>query len=116
MNVRGGRALLNRPGFESVAAIVAEVEDTGSWAEGCDRDGDPLRGPWSCEPHVTLRITDCDRAIGLEIGWETAAARRNSLHKIDTLIGCLSEFREALADEQKRYVARRRKVKPKDDT
>jgi hypothetical protein len=34
---------------------------------------------------------------------DTPAARENSLHKIDTLLGSLRRFREALADEATLY-------------
>lgn len=115
---RGGRALLNRSPHATTAAIVAEVEDTREWKEGEVRgrpigtttDGEKQEKPselrWELEPEYTLQIANCDRSIAFEIDWQTDRERANSLHKLDTMISVLSEFREALADEQRLYVER----------
>lgn len=110
MRVRGRRCLLNPPGLESTAAIVAEVEDTRRWKAGRFRHGDPLswddEAHWSLVPETSLQLSNCDRSIRFEIRWETASERRGALLKVDRLIGALVEFRAALVDEQRLFVAR----------
>lgn len=115
---RGGRALLNRSSHATTAAIVAEVEDTRTWAEGevrgrpigTDNDGEKVSKlsdlRWELEPNHTLQISNCDRSIAFELDWQTESERANTLHKLDTLIEILAEFREAVADEQRLYVER----------
>ena len=51
------------------------------------------------EPRVRLRIADCTEEISLWFEVDPAAARANSLHKADTLLGALHRFRDALAAE-----------------
>lgn len=114
---RGGRALLNLAPHHSTAAIVAEVEDTRGWKEGEVRGrpvGTTVEGKrdedadirWELEPESTLQIANCDRSIAFEIDFSSESERRNALYKLDTLIGVLTEFREAVADEQRLYVER----------
>lgn len=103
----GGRAMLNLPGHQSTAAMVAEIEDTGPANATQDRRDNA--------PTYTLQIANCDRSIAFEIdsfGWwdkddEVNAAMKNDLHKLDTMIKLLTEFREGLATEQRRWVRRR---------
>jgi hypothetical protein len=74
---------LNRPGLYGDAFIRVFVEHT---------DG-------RREPRIRLRIADCSNTINLEFSLETARFRENSLFKVDTLVGTLTRFREALAAE-----------------
>lgn len=114
--VRGGRALLNGAGHQTTAAIVAEIEDTRPWPKGrirggrkigTDLDGKPSdEVPWELFPNVTLQIANCDRSIAFELDYETPDDLANNLHKVDTMIAVLSEFRAALADEQERFARR----------
>jgi hypothetical protein len=104
--LRGGRAMLNQAGHESTAAMVAEVEDTRGWKEGCDGDGDEIKSKWALEPDTVLRISDCDRAVGLSIQWDTEEDRENALFKVDTMIALLRDFRKGLVAEQRLYVKR----------
>lgn len=123
MKVRGRRCLLNPPGVETTGAIVAEIEDTRGWKPGHFRKGAPLS--WdedsadSIEPYYTLQISDCTRSIMFSIRWEDAAERRAAVEKVDRMIRSLTEFRAALVDEQKLYVARVAEAKkagpPKED-
>lgn len=110
MKVRGKRMLLNNPGIETTAAIVAEVEDTRGWKDGCYRRGGALdwddETPWNLTPESRLQLSDCSRSIMYTIQWETAAQRRGALAKVDRMIGALTAFREGLAEEQALYVAR----------
>lgn len=103
MKVYGKRALLNGPGFQSTAAIVAEIEDTTGWADGKDGVGRALTGRWSAQPTANLRISDCTRTIELEIDMETDADWRNSIRKIDTMIDALSRMRVGVVEERARY-------------
>jgi hypothetical protein len=110
---RGARALLNRPGFHSTGAIVAEIEDTSGWRKGRDRDGKKITEDSWITPEMSFQISDCTRSIAFCLDLETAAGRENSLYKVDTLIDALTEFREALVDEQALFVERRRAAKKK---
>jgi hypothetical protein len=80
------RTRLNRPGFYGDAYVRVCVEDTSK-----------SRRPH--EPHIKLRIADCTNTINLEFSLETPELRENSLFKIDTLLGALRRFRDALAAE-----------------
>ncbi len=83
------RLLLNLPGFHGGAFVRVFVEDTTHkrWR------GTPP------EPRVRLRIADCDDEISLWFELDTPQARVNALHKIDTLLGSLGRFRDALQAE-----------------
>ena len=78
---------LNHPGLYGDAFVRVFVEDTARLRRR-KRD-----------PHTSLKIGDCVNTIALEFSLENAALRENSLYKIDTLIGALTRFREALAAE-----------------
>ena len=80
------RSLLNFPGFYGDAHVRVFVEDTSG-----------RRG--RTEPRIELEITDCSNEINLEFSLRRARDRENSLHKIDTLLGTLTRFRDALAAE-----------------
>ena len=100
------RRFLNRPGFHRGAYVLAEVQDTSDWGPH-PRGKDGWENP---EPVAELEIKDCSRSITLEFDWDSAAGRRNSLHKVDTLIRALERFREGLVEEQRLYVARERTI------
>lgn len=125
MSVRGARLLLNLPGVQSTAAIVAEVEDTRRWQTGRFREGTPLNwddnSEWSLVPDTVLKVSDCDRSVTFSIEWQSARHRRAALTKVDRLIEALVAFRAALAEEQRLYVARCRAARlagppPKSET
>jgi hypothetical protein len=78
---------LNRPGLYGDAFVRVFVEDT-SRLRRRRRD-----------PRMSLKIGDCVNTIALEFSLEDATYRENSLYKLDTLIGALQRFREALAAE-----------------
>jgi hypothetical protein len=84
------RTRLNRPEFDGGAHVRAFVEDTSQ------RRTRRRRQP---SPRLKLRITDCTNEIHLEFSVDSAAARENSLYKIETLIAALDRFRRALAAE-----------------
>lgn len=108
MKTRGKRALLNKSGFHSTAAIVAEVEDTRGWKAGCNGEGNPVQkeNEYSGTPEVFLHISDCDRKVSFDFEFSTAAGRKNALYKLDTMIDCLVELRLAIEDEQQLYLER----------
>lgn len=83
MKVYGRRAMLNLPGFESTAAITAEI----------------VSGEYGWE--ADIKISDCSRQITLSIcdpaSSSTADERyENDLYKVDTLIDVLKEFRKGM--------------------
>lgn len=112
MKVRGKRAMLNGSGFGTTAAIVAEVQDTRSWKDGRDEDGDKI-SRWS-SPDAVLQFANCDRSIAFEIDWGNEAQMANSLAKVDIMIDALKSFRKSLADEQKRHLRRLEALKEDD--
>jgi hypothetical protein len=87
---------LNLPGFHGEAYVRVLVEDTAfrKWRR---------RPP---EPRIRLRIADCANEISLWFELDSAAARENSLYKIDTLLGALQRFRAALDAEAELYAHR----------
>lgn len=105
--------MLNPPGLESTASIVAEIEDTRGWKEGCIRTGEKLtkENQWDIYPNYILKISDCDRAIALSLHWESARERKFSLKKIDLMIEALYDMREALEEEQILFTQRSRLAK-----
>ena len=89
------RTLLNRPAFDGGAHVRVYVEDTSN------RKLLP-------SPRLKLRIADCVNQINLEFSVDTAELRENSLHKIETLIAALEQFRAGLAAEAELRARRER--------
>ncbi len=113
MKVHGVRAMLNKPGFCSTAAIVAEVEDTSAWDEGCGRRGKPATK--HDFPDATFQITDCSRAIYMEVHFSGDDEQENNLYKIDTMIDALQQFRDGMVIEYERHVQRQKSIKDKSE-
>jgi hypothetical protein len=82
------RTRLNRPGLYGDAFVRVFVEDTTARRRGRNHD-----------PRLVLQIADCTNTINLEFSLADARFRENSLYKVDTLLGALHRFREALAEE-----------------
>jgi hypothetical protein len=101
---RGARVdldiLLNRPEFDGGASVRAFVQDTSR--HSVRRRGLP-------KPQLILQISDCFNEIGLEFSVASYDARENSLHKIETLIGALVQFRAGLAAEAELRARRERR-------
>ena len=87
---------LNLPGFHGGACVRVLVEDTTfrKWRR---------RPP---EPRIRFRIADCTNEISLWFELDTEAERRNSLHKIETLLGAVQRFRDALDAEAELFAHR----------
>lgn len=100
MKVRGGRALLNLPGFESTGAIVFEIQDTRQ------EKPDNL---YANEPDYTFQLSDCSRSISFALDFRSPEAQENNLHKVDTMIEVLKAGRKALVAEQRLYNKRTQK-------
>jgi hypothetical protein len=83
------RLRLNRPGLYGGAYVRVFVGDTS---------GARFRRV-APHPRIALRIADCANVIALEFDLSNTMLRENSLYKIDTLVGALTRFREALAAE-----------------
>jgi hypothetical protein len=77
------RTRLNRPGMYGDAYVRVFV-------------GRRRRGR---HPRLELQIADCANTINLEFSLATPELRENSPFKIDTLLGALQRFRDALALE-----------------
>ena len=90
------RIRLNLPGFHAGAYVRVFVEDTTfrKW-----RREPP-------EPRIRFRIADCTNEISLWFELHSPAARENSLHKADTLLGAVQRFRDALGAEAQLYAHR----------
>jgi|SRR5262245_39800467 len=107
------RWFLNLPGFHGGAYVLAYLEDTRErqpkprpW---CDEDCQDC--PHNFEPDVQLEIADCNKRVSLEFDFDSEEGRRNSLHKLDTLITALRVLRTGLEQEQVEYVRRERELK-----
>ena len=85
--------LLNLAGHHGNASVRVFVEDTTGrrWSR---------KPP---EPKVRLRISDCSYEVSLWFEVDSPERRANSLHKIDTLLGSLTRFRDALDAECELY-------------
>ena len=79
---------LNRPGLYGDAFVRAFVEETTAQRRRGTRD-----------PRIILQVADCVNTINLEFSLATPELRENSLFKVDTLLGTLHRFRDALAAE-----------------
>jgi hypothetical protein len=90
---------LNLPGFYGDAFVRVFVEDTSR--------RNARRGV--SEPKLRLRIADCTNVINLEFSVESALDRKNSLFKIDTLLGALERFRDGLRAEAELHAERARR-------
>jgi hypothetical protein len=85
------RLTLNLPEFDGGASVRVYVEDTTKTRR---------------TPHLALRISDCDEEVELEFGVHTPELRANARHKIDTLLGALTRFSDALIAEIELYESR----------
>lgn len=88
--------MLNLPGHHSTAAIVAEITDTGSG-----------RRPGNGYPGIVLQISDCARAVSIDLNIHGETPFENSLYKVDTMIEHLRALRRGMVIERKRYISRR---------
>ena len=98
------RRFLNLAGFHGGAYVVAYVEDT-SGREITKRDLFGYDG--GCyvrpQPRIILEIADCSERINLEFEIDSELNVENSLHKVDALLGALTEFRAGLVEEARLY-------------
>jgi hypothetical protein len=94
------RTPLNLPDFDGGAHVRVFVEDTSARRRRLRRTPP--------HPRIRLRIADCVHEANLEFSLETAELRENALHKIDTLLGALHRFRDALVEEAELYALRER--------
>ena len=101
---RGARldfnVLLNRPAFDGGASVRAYVQDTSRHAFGRRR---------LPKPRLILQIWDCTNEISLEFSVDSYDVRENSLHKIETLLDALAQFRAGLAAEAELRARRERR-------
>jgi hypothetical protein len=105
------RWFLNLPGFHGGAYVVAYVEDTSNRGLQYHTDCDGCKKcPWNFEPRMILEIADCEDRINLEFDVDSEARRKNSLHKLDTLIAALRVFRSGVEAEFAEYDRREREL------
>lgn len=79
------KEFLNLPGQHSNASVVAQIMKYGLNEH---RDAESV--------DVELYISDCRRTISLELGLGDEYARENAIHKVETLIDVLEEFKTSL--------------------
>ena len=92
--------LLNRPDFDGGASVRAYVQDTSR------HPASRRRLP---KPQLLLQISDCSNEINLEFSVSSYELRENSLHKIETLLDALAQFRAGLAAEAELRARRERR-------
>lgn len=98
---------LNYPGHHDSAFVRVYVEDT------TERDIDrknPTGYEGNPNPRLVFEVADCSNRINLYFELDSPEHRRNSFHKIDTLIEALSAFRDGLVAESTLYKRRQRKI------
>ena len=91
------RVRLNRPDFDGGAEVRVFVEDTSA-----------KRSRRARSPRLKLRISDCANQVNLEFALDSPELRDNSLFKIETLLGSLTRFRDALLAEAELSAERER--------
>jgi hypothetical protein len=106
------RTLLNLPGFHGGAYVYIYVEDTTHCGLRhdvyCEDDCDCC--PRNFEPRMTFELSDGGETISLAFDIDTREGRRNSLHKLDTIVSALRVFRTALVAEFEPYDRRVREL------
>ena len=108
------KEFLNLPGHNGMANVVASIVASSHWKEDTDDDGKPLYR----SVDYKLDFADCDRRVSMDIDDYDEYARENAIHKVDTLIEVLIEFRSALKKElkyQHRLEKRRERKKAEED-
>ena len=91
---------LNRPAFDGGASVRAFVQDTSRHS---------ARRRRLPTPRLILQISDCTNEISLEFSVASYEVRENSLHKIETLLDALAQFRAGLAAEAELRALRERR-------
>ena len=106
------RTLLNLPGFHGGAYVYVYVEDTSDRELLSDPFCEPecTCCPQNFEPRMSFEIADCSDTVAIQFDVDSAEARVNSLHKLDTLAAALQVFRAALELEFEPYEARERQL------
>lgn len=79
------REFLNKPGFQSIGFILAEVEHTTAYHQ--------------YDPSINLIIGDCSKHISLDFTIDSGFDRENTLYKLDLLCDTLLKFRAAVKEE-----------------
>ena len=98
------KEFLNLPGHNSMANIITQIVKHNY------NDDDELYRNIS----IILDFADCTRVVSMDLEYDSDYARENTLHKIDTIVDVLGDFREALVRElkyQKRLEKKRAKRK-----
>lgn len=102
------REFLNLPGIHDGAYVVAYVEDTSE--RGLETSEYRDERAYNPHPRFILEIADCNTDINLEFEIHNPLHRKNSFHKIDTLIAALEEFRAGMAAECVEFKRRQREL------
>ena len=97
------KEFLNLPAQHSNASIVAHILKYGTNEE---RDSESV--------DADLYISDCSRTISLAFDFGDEYARENSIHKVETMISVLEDFKDSLKKTakhqhrlEKKYARRR---------
>ena len=101
------RRFLNFPGFHDGAYIVAYVEDTRPRRIDAARSRRSFPSDPVPRARTILEIADCGERINLEFSLHNELRVQNSLHKVDSLLHALTEFRAGLVEEAQLYAQRK---------
>lgn len=115
-----GNKILNRAGHHSVAAVSHEVDNTYSAFFEKDKDVDV--GYNSEGINAGLTISDCNRTVTLNFDIFDKEEEINSLHKINSLVKEIEQFRANLLlaiahrDKHKEIIGKRKKPRDSEGT
>ena len=105
------RRFLNFPGFHDGAYIVAYVEDTRPRRIDAARSRRSFPSDPVPRARTILEIADCGERINLEFSLYNELQVQNSLHKVDSLLHALTEFRRAWSRRRSCMRSGRRRAK-----
>lgn len=93
-----GNKILNKRGHHTTAAISYEIENIYSLSYDA-KDKNPISINYNSNTiDANLTLSDCFKTVSLNFDINNAEDQRNAMHKIDTLMKELKDFKEGLIE------------------